>query len=421
MPPRRRSPRRPAPAATPVAPVPATDLAPGIFVPPVREPRPAERLLLVHAAGDRDPRLDDYIRIMRGHGHRSDELEVPAGDPHAARAAVRAHPRVRGGDIGGIVLFGKRIPSFTLRYFYTSTMVSRGHADTPFGSDFPFFDSAYEPLAPDSRLGWDIRKFSAELDRAADGYRQSQWVARMFSLADDRYLQNLEETVPPQTHNLLIVNADPLSGDAELMERVRRRYAARYGLLTQGHHTRFGFLGVDFQEKELADYLRANLANTTFLSIADHGDSNNLDQLPPAQNGVAQLPAGLPDLVEYGACAVGDWMEQDEPTKSLVEVTLERGALSVIGAQCLLAWNFAKGYVDPAPGSNPHEQDSFNVAPWLDVWPSQGSLGRAQAHCLTRTLGFLAGSAYSDRPYIAFQMLCGHSLFGDGTLEFQSH
>lgn len=219
---------------------------------------------------------------------------------------------------------------------------------------------------------------------------------------------------------MLIVNADPGFNDPELMFRIRRNYRARYGLITQGQVAKFAFNGVDFPEDGLLAYLEANLANTTYLSIADHGNSNNLEHLPPAQNGLAPLPDNLPDLVEFGACAVGDWMEQDEPTKSVVEVALGRGALSVIGAQCLLAWNYAKGFVDPAPGSNPYDQESYNVAPWLDVWPSQGTLGAALAYSLTENLSFLAGSTYTDRPYIAFQMLCGHSLFGDGTLEFIS-
>jgi hypothetical protein len=419
------SPRKPSRKTSPASPAPAHVTAAGAtagtFTAPVRSPRTGEMLLLVHADGNRDPLLDDYLGIMAAHGHVCEELSVPGEDPFAARAAIRRHPAVRRGEAGGVVLFGKAIPSFTVRYFYPgSTLVSRGHADLPFGSDFAFFDSDYEALAPDSTPGWDIRRFAALLDQAPARYAQNQWVARIFRL-DQRYLQNLAETVPPQQHNMLVVNADPPFDDAELMERIRRSYRGRYGLLSQGHIARFGFLGVDFQENGLADYLRQNLSNATFLSIADHGDSNNLNHLPPAQNGIAQLPDGVPDLVEYGACAAGDWMEQDEPTKSLAEVTMQRGALSVIAAQCLLAWNYAKGFVDPAPGTNPLDQESFNVAPWLDVWPSQGSVGRAQAFSVTRNLSFLAGSSYTDRPFIAFQMLCGHSLFGDGTLEFQSH
>lgn len=163
--------------------------AANVFSPPVRQSRNAEPLLLVFTEGNRDPLLDDYREIMQAHGHPTEEFALPLADAATVRAAIRSHPRVQAGEIRGIVLLGKTIPSFVVRYFYpNSQLVSRGHSDAAFGSDFPFFDTAYETLAPDGREGWDVRRFTAQLDQGEEGYVQNQWVARVFSL-DRRYLE----------------------------------------------------------------------------------------------------------------------------------------------------------------------------------------------------------------------------------------
>lgn len=45
-------------------------------------------------------------------------------------------------------------------------------------------------------------------------------------------------------------------------------------------------------------------------------------------------------------------------------------------------------------------------------------LQSATQQSVTSTLGYLARSGYHDRVHLVFQVLVGHSLFGDGTLAF---
>ncbi|HAB18719.1 MAG TPA: hypothetical protein PLX89_09540 [Verrucomicrobiota bacterium] len=414
---RRRSPKVAEPEPEPATN--ATETTPGAFPAPVRTPVTADRILVVVDRDGPDPRLNEYMEIMASHGHPCVVLQVPGGDPHKARALVRAHPGVADGSVSGIQIFGTQIPSFRLRYFFPeSTMDSRGASDLPYGTDFPFFANPFGPAEGFRKPAWSASDLAAALSAPTADYRQSQWVARIFKL-DSQYLENLANTVPPQTNNLLIANADPTFDDEELNQRIRDRYRARYGTLVAGQNSRFAFLGPEFGPGQLFDFLEANLTNATFLSIADHGSSNKLVNFPPSQNGIPTLPH-LPDVVEFAACSAGDWMEESAPSISVVEAALRNGCLTTVAAQCLLAWNFTRGFADPHPGTNPFDQDNQNPAPMLDIWPSSPSLGRAQMEAVSQALNLLKTSLYRDKPHIVFQVLCGHSLFGDGTVEFSS-
>ena len=392
-----------------------------VFSAPIRQAPGADRILLVIDDRQRDPLLDRYAEIMTGHGHPCEVFSVPAGDPVAARSRIRQHPGIRDGSIRGIQVFGKTIPSFRLLKLDPSdpTRISRGATDLPFGSDFTGYDA---PLVPDEitqSSGIQVNDLAASLARLEADFRQSQWVARIFRL-DEQYLENLATTQPPQVNNMLIVNADPVFDDAELNERIRTRYRNRYGTVTAGQVRRFAFTNVDFREKELYAYLEANLPNATFLSIADHGNSNKVANMPPSQNGIPTLPK-LPDMVEFASCSAGDWMGEEEPSISVVEAALRQGCLTAVAAQCLLAWNLARGYPDPNPGTNPYEPDNQNPAPMLDVWPTSPSLGHAQIEAVTQAFRLLPTSVYNDKVHLVFQILAGHSLFGDGTIAFSNH
>ena len=410
--PRKRT-RTPAAAAPSAAPTTAATFAPPVRVAPV-----ADRILVVIDESQRDPLLDQYLAIMTRHGHPCDVLSVPPNEPTVARRRIREHPGIREGAIRGIQLFGKSIPSFRILKFDPAepTRISRGATDLPFGSDFAGYDV---PLTRDeitNSEGIQVNEFAAALSQPDAAFRQDQWVARIFRL-DEAYLENLATTEPPQVNNMLIVNADPVFDDAELNDRIRTRYRNRYGTLTAGQNRRFAFLDIDFQKGELFAFLEENLPNATFLSIADHGNSNKIANLPPSQNGIPTLPR-LPDMVEFASCSACDWMAEEDPSISVVEATLRQGCLTAVGAQCLLAWNLARGYPDPNPGTNPYEQDNQNAAPMLDVWPTCPSLGHAQIEAVTQAFKLFPTSVYIDKPHLAFQILSGHSLFGDGTLAF---
>lgn len=430
-----RKPRRsPKPPATPkpkvrgaaARPRPTRGVAPGAtrtsrsiprgipsgFNAPERGPAPAESILVAYAPGERDPGLDEYIRIMGGLGHEVLEVEVTEATPAAARQELRGHPAIRAGAVGGIIIAGRGLRPFTFSPRQDSGPLPDS-SDLPFGSDFAGYD-----IDPGERLVAATLAEQFEADPA--GYRQAQWVSRIFRFHES-FLANLASTLPPQVNNMLIVNADPNSDDPVIQDRWRQRYS----LLTLGQNARYAFRGSDFGHKELLAYLEENVANTTFLSLTDHGNSTNLENLPGLRNGAPRLP-GLPDVVELAACATGRWTDDAETPeiKGLAETSLERGALAVIAPQCLLAWNFVRGSVGrPAhydPVAHRNDQEIHNVAPWLDVWPLQGSLGRAQCFAVNETLGFLRESAYSDKGYLTHHVLCGHSLFGDGTVEFRS-
>ena len=382
------------------------------FPPPVRRPSAGDRLLAVFAAGQRDAGLDEFIATMAAHGHDVLELAVPEPTPAAARAVIRSHPEVAAGRVQGIVLIGRDVTPFRFQPRSDSGPLT-DYSDLPFGSDFSHFTAAGDaPLV--------AAEIAGLLDARPATYQQGQWVSRIFEL-HRVFLDNLRSTAPPQTNNMLIVNADPNSDDPQLQETWR----TQYGLLASGQNARFAFRGPDFATSELLPFLEANLTNATFVSLTDHGTSINLANLPGTRNGQPQLPS-LPDVVELAACATGRWMDDAEnpQIRGLAETALERGALAVIAPQCLLAWSFAKGSVGRPTNYNPAtdrtNQGIHNVAPWLDVWPREGSLGRAQAVAVTETLGFLQESAYMDKGYIVHQVLCGHSLFGDGTVEFRS-
>jgi hypothetical protein len=391
-----RKPRRAGPKPAPTFPA------------PVRAASAGDRLLAVFAAGHRDEGLDEFIAIMAGHGHSVLELAVTDPSAAAARTAIRAHTEVATGRIQGIVLLGRDVSPFPFQKRFDCGPLT-DYSDLPFGSDFPYFDARDE-----------AELVGEEIAARPEPYRQEQWVSRIFGL-NRTFLDNLRATVPPQTNNLLIVNADPNSDEPAIQDRWR----IRYGLLSAGQNVRFAFRGPDFATKELLPFLEDALANATFVSVTDHGNSTDLENLPGMRNGQPRLPP-LPDVVELAACATGRWMDDasNPDIKGLAETALERGALAVIAPQCLLAWNFAKGSVGRPVNYNPvtdrFDQEIHNVAPWLDVWPREGSLGRAQAFAVTETLDFLRDSAYMDKGYIVHQVLCGHGLFGDGTVEFRS-
>lgn len=360
----------------------------------------------------RDPGLEEFTAIMTGHGHPVTELAVRDPEPFATRQAIRKHPEVVAGQIGGIVLSGRGIRPFAFEP-RTDSGPLPDFSDLPFGSDFGGFQA--RPGTVLSAAG-----LARRLEKDPAPYGQPQWVSRVFTF-NPAFLENLRTTHPPQVNNMLIVNADPNSHEPWIQERWRQRY----GLLTSGQNARFAFRGPDFADEQLLEYLEASLTHATFVSLTDHGTSTNLEHLPGMRNGAPRLP-GLPDVVELAACATGRWVD-DAPLpmiKGLAETSLERGALAVIAPQCLLAWNFAKGSVgrpaDYDPRRDQTDQEIHNVAPWLDVWPLQGSLGKAQQFAVVETLGFLRESAYRDKGYIVHHVLCGHSLFGDGTVEFRS-
>lgn len=401
--------RRPRAPRKSQKPRPPKSSRPAKFVAPTRGPIPAERILVAYAADQRDPGLDDYIAIMAGHGHEVLELEIDTPEPAAARNRIRAHPQLKAGKIGGVILSGRGIPPFAFEPRSDSGPLT-DYSDLPFGSDFTGF-MGDEPLV--------AAQLARHLKADPTPYQQSQWVSRIFSF-NSAFLENLRTTQPPQTNNLLIVNADPNSDDPVIQNRWRQRYS----WLAAAQNARFAFRGLDFPTEELLSYLENNLTNTTFLSVTDHGNSTNLENLPGMRNGSPQLPS-LPDFVELAACATGRWMDDTAlpMIKGLAETSLERGALAVIAPQCLLAWNFAKGIVGrPAkydPLTDQFDQEIHNIAPWLDVWPRQGSIGRALRFSIDETIAFLREAAYFDKGYLLHQIFCGHSLFGDGTLEFQ--
>lgn len=360
----------------------------------------------------RDPGLEEFTAIMTGHGHPVTELAVRDPEPFATRQAIRKHPEVVAGRIGGIVLSGRGIRPFAFEP-RTDSGPLPDFSDLPFGSDFGGFQARSGTVLSAADLARRLEKDPAP-------YGQPQWVSRVFTF-NPTFLENLRTTQPPQVNNMLIVNADPNSHEPWIQERWRQRY----GLLTSGQNARFAFRGPDFADEQLLEYLEASLTHATFVSLTDHGTSTNLEHLPGMRNGAPRLP-GLPDVVELAACATGRWVD-DAPLpmiKGLAETSLERGALAVIAPQCLLAWNFVKGSVGrPAEYDSQRDQtdqEIHNVAPWLDVWPLQGSLGKAQQFAVVETLAFLRESAYRDKGYLVHHVLCGHSLFGDGTVEFRS-
>jgi len=366
---------------------------------------------VAYASGQRDPGLENYLAIMTELGHEVLEMEVSDPAPAAAREEIRSHPEIRSGSIGGLILSGRGIQPFPFEPRSDSGPLP-DFSDLPFGSDFRGFNDGTNPL-----VAADLARI---LGTETESYRQPQWVSRIFTF-NSTFLENLRTTLPPQINNLLIVNADPNSDEPTIQERWRQRYS----LLTAGQNARFAFRGLDFAEEAVLPFLETNLANSTFLSLTDHGNSTNLENLPGMRNGAPQLP-NLPDFVELAACATGRWIDDAAlpMIKGLAETSLERGALAVIAPQCLLAWNFVKGSVGRPQRYDPltdrFDQEIHNVAPWLDVWPRQRSLGQALRFSLTETFAFLHESAYFDKGYLMHQVLCGHSLFGDGTLEFRS-
>ncbi len=129
----------------------------GAFPLPLRGARPADTILAVYTALDRDSLLDRYLSIMKGQGHPCELLEVPPGDPFKARSAIRNDPRVRSRSIQGIQLFGKSIPSFRMRYFYpNSTLDSRGATDLPSWRIFLLPKMGYRSY-PGFRMSWSLQ------------------------------------------------------------------------------------------------------------------------------------------------------------------------------------------------------------------------------------------------------------------------
>lgn len=374
-------------------------------------------ILAVVDRAARDPLLDEYVAVMERRGWPCAVLEVDDTSPHAVRDAIRAHALVTSGTARGIQIFGTTLPSFRIRYFYPGTTLdSRGATDLPFGSDHPFFSTPFAPGDATRHPAWDVAGLVAALEGAGPDYVQAQWVARIFHL-DAEYLGRLANHAAPVVNELFVVNSDPVFKEADLNQRIRDRYHARYGGIGTGQKLRFGFLGVDFEEHRLMEYLGANMGAAGFLSVADHGTSNKLVNLPPSQNGMPQLPR-LPAVVEFAACEAGDWMEEELPSISLVEAALRRGCLTAIAAQCLLAWNFARGHDDPNPGTDRYDADNQNPAPMLDTWPRTNCLGRSQAEAVGGALALLKTSVYNDKANVAFQVLGAHGLFGDGTMAF---